>query len=208
MNNRIKNKETEQLLTRKKVNVFQDKTYKLFVIFGLTCSGKSTLIDLLEHQKEFVVYDWGNVFKPYIPNVSLKREDITKQIKNIIKERGRFFFVDKVIESVTNQVRIDTKNIVVCGARHPLEIAYLFSRFQFYELIYIHSDTELRFNRSLLRSREGDAKSFEEFIFHDVCELKEGILDIMYDFHYFTIVNNSTKRDYENKIIEKFNVIT
>ena len=168
---------------------------KLVLVIGNLCSGKSTFLKYANNLN-YITLDWSSIFKS--SSSSLKRDTLLNNIIDDINEKGRLFFLNKLVTIVNNKYNEypTTNGIVIAGARNASELSYLLGRFEFSKVAYIHSDLSVRLKRYLKRNRENDPKDFFSFVRSDIKELQNGLAECIFDYANDIIDNNGKKEKY------------
>ena len=96
-----------------------------------------------------------------------ERDLMTKLGNELRAEGGSSVLADRLLETMPAG-----GTYAVDSVRHPAEVEALRSAGQGFKLIWVHASEQLRFERSLLRQREGDATTIEQFREHERREEK------------------------------------
>lgn len=92
------------------------------------------------------------------------RDPTRKQLQDIGNELRELLGVDIWARRTFDKImKSGAKYAVVDGIRNPLEVRYLREKSSFY-LVAVDAPIELRFKRLIERHREGDPKTYEEFL--------------------------------------------
>ncbi|MEM3361910.1 MAG: AAA family ATPase [Candidatus Anstonellaceae archaeon] len=128
-------------------------------ISGRNCAGKDTVAEYLV-KKGFIYYSLSDVIREFLKqqNMEINRENLIFYANKLRQENGPNFFAKKVIEKIDY-----TKDGVIVSIRNLAEVEELKKLPKFF-LIIIQSDPQIRFERMKKRNREGDPKTFEEFV--------------------------------------------
>ncbi|MFN3909943.1 MAG: AAA family ATPase [Candidatus Anstonellaceae archaeon] len=168
-------------------------------IGGKNCAGKDTAA-LYLIKKGFEYYSLSEVLREILieKKIPLNRKNLILYANKLRQENGPSFLAKKVVERINNK-----KNGVIVSIRNLAEVNELRKLPDFYLLI-IDSDPKTRYKRMIERNREGDPKTFEDFLRFERLEeansetgqqLKEVL-----KAGDFKIENNSTKEELYKKI--------
>jgi len=173
------------------------------MIIGLTgfyCSGKDTVAEYLVKEKGFVHYSLSDILREELRRRKLKptRDNLIK-IGNHLREKfGYSILAKKILEKCT-----ENRNYVISSIRHPAEIEELKKRNDFY-LVNVKAPAKLRFKRMLERKREGDVKTFKDFLKYEKIESQKNgsgqQLEMCKKLAFKTINNSGSKKDLYSKV--------
>ena len=139
------------------------------MIIGITgsyCAGKDVVADYLIKNKGFTHYSLSDALREYLKekNIEPTRENLINNGKLLRETEGNEVLAKRIALKFE-----EGKDFVVTSLRHPSEIKYFYENSSFV-LIKVDASAELRFKRMQIRKREGDPKTFEEFL---NCEKRE-----------------------------------
>lgn len=132
------------------------------MIIGLTgsqCAGKDTIIEYLATQG-FDFYSISTEVRKEAKrrNLELSKTSLQDLGDKIRKKDGLGAWAKRALESMQS-----TQNYIVGGIRNPGEISELKKDKSFF-LISLDAPSQLRFTRMVKRNREGDPKTWEDFL--------------------------------------------
>src|ERR1700709_821979 len=139
------------------------------MIIGLTgrnASGKSEVANYLR-QRGFTSYSLSDVLRD---ELKARRKTVTRTnliwLGNKLRDTyGPSVLADKIMDRLQ-----DDHHYVIDSFRNPEEVK-AFRRTKDFRLISVEATPKQRFERMLLRNREADARTFEEFVKHENKEL-------------------------------------
>jgi dCMP deaminase len=131
----------------------------LIGLTGRNAAGKGEVARHLQ-TKGFQYYSLSDVIRE---EVRTRGQQITRealiQTGNELRQRfGPSVLADRILQRLDND-----KNYVIDSIRNPAEVL-AFRHAQHFRLILIEAPIEVRFERSVLRSRESDPITFEKFV--------------------------------------------
>ncbi|MEM5853255.1 MAG: AAA family ATPase [Candidatus Aenigmatarchaeota archaeon] len=173
-------------------------------ITGTIGSGKEVVRKILESKFSCYSVTLSSVI---LAHVKVKPDRSTLQdLGNELRKKYGNFILAKL---ATDYLQRDKEMIIVDGIRNPGEVDYLKKTFgnKFF-LIAVDAPRELRWERIKARGKEGDPKSWEEFI--SVDERDQGVGEPLHgqrvrdcmNMADFLIINDSTIEDLERKVSE------
>lgn len=136
---------------------------------------------------------------------------ILQDLGNELRRKYGNFILAKL---ATDYLQRDKEMIIIEGIRNPGEVDYLKKTFrEKFFLIAVDAPRELRWERIKARGREGDPKTWEEFI--EVDERDQGFGEPLYgqrvreciQMANIILTNDGTKEDLEKKIDEVLNFL-
>ncbi|HEX7041755.1 MAG TPA: hypothetical protein VF189_00760 [Patescibacteria group bacterium] len=135
--------------------------YETVAVVGPLSSGKGILIDLLK-SKGFVVYSLSNVVREKctiwgLPHTRKNLQDVGNKIR---QQFGPSMLAELSAASFKKE---NPGKAVFDGIRNPAELKYLKKEFKILT-IGITANQKTRFELLLKRNREGDPKTWEEFL--------------------------------------------
>lgn len=132
------------------------------MIIGLTGKNGAGKTEVAEYLKKagFIFYSLSDMIRLELKkqNKDLSRENLITMGRKLREDGGPSALAELVLEHLD----ID-KNYVVDSIRNPGEVKALKRRKDFY-LFAIQADQKTRFERIQKRGRDGDSKSFEDFV--------------------------------------------
>jgi dephospho-CoA kinase len=147
---------------------------KIIGITGTLASGKTSVKDFfLSHFSSYFI-SLSDIIKEEVlkEGREVKRETLIEKGNELRKKYGNQILVEVAI--LTLPQNLEKELIIIDGIRNPGEVAYLKEKFgKDFILIGVDAPRELRFKRLMERGKEGDPKSFEEFIEMDKTDFGE-----------------------------------
>lgn len=147
---------------------------KIIGITGTLASGKTSVKDFfLSHFSSYFI-SLSDIIKEEVlkEGREVKRETLIEKGNELRKKYGNQILVEVAI--LTLPQNLEKELIIIDGIRNPGEVAYLKEKFgKDFILIGVDAPRELRLKRLMERGKEGDPKSFEEFIEMDKTDFGE-----------------------------------
>lgn len=173
-------------------------------ITGPNASGKGEIIKYLIEKKDFYSISLSDILrkKAQTYNIPLTRDNLINLGNNLRKKYGCGILAKWAIKEI---LKSSSHSIVVDSIRNLEEIREFKKKFKdnFY-LIYVTAPKRLRFNFMLMRNREGDPKTYKEFL---EVERKENSkksyqqqISKCKELKDFLINNNSTLENLHRKV--------
>src|SRR6188472_4149708 len=131
----------------------------LIGLTGRNAAGKGEVAKHLQ-TKGFQYYSLSDVIRD---EVRARRQAVSRELLiqtgNELRQRfGPSVLADRILERLD-----DDKNYVIDSIRNPAEVL-AFRHAKHFRLILIDAPVEVRFERSVVRSRESDPMTFEQFL--------------------------------------------
>jgi len=187
---------------------------KIIGITGTLASGKTSVRDFfLSHFSSYFI-SLSDIIREELvkEGKELKRENFVEKGNELRRKYGSHILAEVAI--LTLPKLSDKQIIVIDGIRNPDEVNYLRKRFgKNFVLIAVDAPKEIRFKRLLERKKEGDPKTFEEFLEMDEIdvgrnqpEYGQRVYDCLRLADYL-IVNDSSIEEFNKKLEEICRVI-
>jgi len=163
---------------------------KVVCVLGLIGSGKDEVANYLERKYGYKKIVMGDIIREFAKKDGL---DITRENLQMIQKKyrdkfGVLFFAKEVIKIIEKN---EWRKIVIVGSRRPEETKFFKDFFgNNIILILVEAESKIRFERLLKRNREGDPKTFEEFIQQEKNEMKLFNFDETFKYADYKIDNN------------------
>ena len=134
-------------------------------IIGAIGSGKDTAAKYLSEKLSIPAFEISKPIKDFVIGQGLEptRENLTVLGSKLVKENGPEFLPKALIDKTSQDL------IIITGIRVPKIIKYLRENHNLI-LLAITAEPEVRFQRSIVRNKLGEAKTFEEFIKNEKVE--------------------------------------
>ncbi|MCK9595866.1 dephospho-CoA kinase [Candidatus Pacearchaeota archaeon] len=175
---------------------------------GSVAAGKGAVADFLK-EKGFEYISLSNELRGIAKerNIEITRKNLQDLGNQLREEQGAGVLALLVHHRIIND---KYNKAIIDGIRNPYEVEELRKLDNFY-LISIDAPREKRFERMLLRNRESDPKTFEEFLAVDARdkgigekETGQGVAKCMAMANY-SIINNGTLEELNEQIIKLYN---
>lgn len=142
-------------------------------IVGMPGSGKS-VFDSIAKELGFTIIIMGDIIREEVNRrgLALSPNNIGKIMMEIRKEEGDAVVAKRCILKIKES---KNRKIVIDGVRSLVEVEEFKRNFPEFELVYIQSSPEIRFQRITNRRRSDDSQSKSAFLERDNREFKVGI---------------------------------
>ena len=183
------------------------------MIIGLTGSlaaGKEVVSDFFK-EKGFIYFSLSNEVRQVAKERGI--ELTRKNLQDIGNELRETKGIGVLAKRVLNKIKTNkSSNFIIDGIRNPAEIDILKELNNFF-LIAVDAPKEIRFERFVKRDRESDPKTWDGFLKVDARDKGEGESETgqgvgrCMERADFTLSNNGTLEEIQNKISELYNKI-
>ena len=128
-------------------------------VTGYFASGKDTVAQYLVEQKGFLHLSLSDIIRGQLRKEGreITIPALTEKGNAMRREKGPGALAEIAVAAMAPE-----SNTVVTSIRHPAEVEALRKAGQF-RLLFVDAPIEVRYRRSVARSRQGDCQSFEEF---------------------------------------------
>ncbi|MDP2750910.1 MAG: AAA family ATPase [Nanoarchaeota archaeon] len=178
------------------------------MIIGLTgkyCCGKGVAVEYLQ-SKGFVGFSLSDMLREKLKAAGkeVTRDNLITLGNSLRKKQGPGALGKIAMEKISELKKQGKKKFYVDSVRNPLEARELMKDSEF-RLIFIDADQLIRFQRMLLRKRENDPETFEEFKKKELRESKgtskysQRLNDTIKMVNY-TVKNESTVEDLHKQV--------
>jgi len=162
----------------------------LFIICGPTCAGKTTLATFLVDNYNYYHLEASDfMYLSYYERHGFNSDvSIGDFAAEALKENPAIV-TDQILDNIGGLKLVP---IVITGFRNPKEIENFLSKYKgstFIKSIYVDSNAETRYQRSIIRDRKDGQKTFEEFSKKDLQQQNMG-LPMIKEKHSEEILNN------------------
>ena len=165
---------------------------QIIAITGMPLAGKTEISKVAEKLGLPVISMGDAVRREALKRgITLDGESIGRLMLQLRKEMGPDA-VAKICSNIIEEINNDI--VVVEGVRSLHEINYFKSKFNKIIIVAVHASPRIRFQRGLLRGREDDPKTFNEFEKRDLRELDVGIGSVIALADYM-IINEGPLKD-------------
>lgn len=182
---------------------------KLFVICGPTCSGKTTLAEFLATKYGY----WHIEASDYMRLNYYQRHGVSENLdigqfaSQALKEKPEI-----VAEQILKCIKqLETIPVIITGFRSPRELEWFYNNYSgnfSVEIVFVDAELEIRYSRSVVRKRESDLESKEEFLRRDNQQTAMGLAEIRLTYPNKIITNNTTLEsyfyDFEQRYLNSF----
>ena len=176
---------------------------KVIGLTGTIGSGKNLIKNILMEKLDAGCITLSDVIKREAKNEGLDRKNLQDVGNELRKRHGKHILVELALKNLPEKKDI----ILIDGIRNPGEIDYLRKKFNGnFKLIAVDAERKIRFERLLKRKKEGDPRSWEEFLSLD--ERDQGKEEPDYGQRTrecinqadFLILNNGSKEELKSQI--------
>lgn len=174
-----------------------DFGFRLFIISGPTCAGKTTLAEFLTEN-----FGYYHIEASDFMHVSFyKRHGIQSSFKiGDFAQQALLEQPEIVADQILKNIRkLPELPIVITGFRSIKEIQWFqdnYSGKYQIEVLFISAEQKTRFKRSQLRNRIGESTSLDDFLKRDRQQADMGISELSINYLNQTIENNSNVENY------------
>ncbi|MEM5836648.1 MAG: AAA family ATPase [Candidatus Aenigmatarchaeota archaeon] len=171
-------------------------------ITGTLASGKDTVKEILSKNFNCYTVSLSSVIQTQT-KIKADRKTLQDMGNELRKKYGNFILA----KLATDYLQKDREMIIIDGIRNPGEVDFLKKTFkEKFFLIAVDAPLELRWERMKARGKEGDPKTFEEFLKAD--ERDQGIGEPLYgqrvrecmEMADFLIINDGTLQQLNEKV--------
>jgi adenylate kinase family enzyme len=181
-----------------------DSNKKLFIICGPSCAGKTTLGQYLRAHHGYIhieASDYMNL--SYINSGVYENLDIATYAEIVLKEKPEI-----VAEQIINDLQdFQEDPIVITGFRTPDEFDWFTKNFDSkssVELVLLDANLKLRYERSIIRGREKEIKTKEDFEIKDNQQSRMGLQIFKIKYQEKLIFNNKSLESLFNAFEAKY----
>ncbi|MGD2250840.1 MAG: AAA family ATPase [Candidatus Methanofastidiosia archaeon] len=160
----------------------------MLCVVGMPGCGKDVFLSIAA-KYQYPVVSMGDAVRKETQKRGLPLEHHGEIAKKLREEQGLAAVAQLVLDTLT-------PDSVVDGVRGAAELD-LFSQYYLVETLAIHASPQTRFERVKARQREGDPKTWNQFIERDIRELQFGLGDVIALADYM-LINESHKEQFES----------
>lgn len=194
--------------TKSAVQTSFDFDSPLFIACGPSCAGKTTLAEYLADH-----YSYYHIEASDFMYLSYYQRHGVSSITNIgdFAEQALREQPEIVAEKILRNIQLNKPvPVIITGFRSPAELDwfchYYTGKYPI-EVVYVTADETIRYSRSLMRQREGEAEGREAFVQRDAQQAAMGLAELERNFVSNSIENNGSFEDYfrsfETRYIQK-----
>jgi inosine/xanthosine triphosphate pyrophosphatase family protein/adenylate kinase family enzyme len=195
-------KKVSKKITQRTLSLFDTPT---FLVCGLPCAGKTTLGDFLSNDYGYYHIEasdfmYLSFYERHGINSSVKIPDFAEKV--LIESPSIV-----VEQTLTHLAEIGDVPFVITGFRSPNEIEIFINKYKGFNKIYqifVDADFEKRYQRNLMRKREGDIGTEKDFRNRDKQQLRMGLKKIKTKLKSGIIFNNSDFESYFKSFLMKY----
>ena len=128
-------------------------------IVGGIGSGKDTVADYISEKLKIPAFQISQPLKDLASEKGIEpnRENLIKLGSEVFRDRGPSFFVETLVKKVPDNL------LIISGTRIPSVVEYMRDNYNLM-LLAVTADPQIRFERSVLRDKLGEATKFAQFI--------------------------------------------
>ncbi len=178
-------------------------------LIGKIASGKDTVSKYIKEKHGFEEIVLGDIVREIAKErgLSLDRESLLNLQKELTRKYGEDYIIKLAVKRIKEKMKEGKKDFVVNGLRREMDVKVLKDSFKDVVIVEVYCDDKIRFERIKNRGREGDPKTFSEFVKQDEEEERSfNISKVIKKYADYRITNNSTLQElYEevDKLISK-----
>lgn len=173
---------------------------KLICIVGPIGSGKDTVAEYISQKIGIPALQISQPLKDFASERGLEptRENLIKLGNEVLEANGPEFFVERLLQKVSENL------LIVTGVRIPAILEYMQERYAVI-LLSLTADPKIRFERSVMRNKLGEAKTFDEFLENEQVENSapnaQRVFECM-ELADYSITNDGTVEELYKKVDE------
>ena len=175
----------------------------LIVVVGTTCAGKSEFARIAA-ESGFHCVEWGQTLDKMIDAQGANnRTESLFRVVEYIRRNSRSEVMADFLSRLRAEVRENSdvcRGLVLIGARHAADLAYILGAFPRHAVVLVHADVETRFRRCIARGRHGDPGDLLAFIKADMQEQAQGLAEVVADFVGHAICNSTDMASFESSV--------
>lgn len=175
----------------------------LITVVGATCAGKSEFARIADAYGLYCA-DWGKILHEMIDaSETESRTEGLYQVVEYIRKYSRGTVLADFLQRLQREIEerlVVSRAVVLTGARHAADLAYLLGAFPQHRVVLVHADLSIRFSRCIARRRSGDPCDLLSFIKADLQEHIHGLAEVITDFADDVIDNSSDLASYEHEV--------
>ncbi len=145
-------------------NTINSEEMKVIGLTGTMASGKETVRDIIEKNTN----SHSVILSSLLKEDALKKQKITitrEMRQNLGNELRKQYGADVLVKVAVGFMPRNKDFLIIDGLRNPGEVDFLKSKFGIdFKLIAVDAPQQVRFERISSRNREGDPKTWEEFV--------------------------------------------
>ena|SRR3989338_1458588 len=168
----------------------------IICIAGLIGSGKDTAAEYISSKYGYTIIDYANILREICKNEGL---ELTRDnLQNLRVKYGNTFLAEEAVKRVKASGK---KKIILTPMRRSEDFEIPKQEFgDALKLIVVDAEPKVRFARLNKRGRENDPKDFDEFLRQEKRENEIFNFDRTFSYADFSIENNGSVRELEQKI--------
>ena len=178
----------------------KEKTSIIFGFVGLPCAGKGTAIEYLVKKHSFFYSSTSDEIREEIRQrgQEITRENLQRTAGELRQKHGADIWAKRAWEKVLKSAQ----GWAVVDAIRAVEEVEFLKRQPGFRLVAVLVDPKIRFQRMAERNREGDPKTWEEFLKMEARDKNaEGrSIDACFQMADFKVENDGTVEELEEQI--------
>lgn len=176
-----------------------------FLVCGLPCAGKTTLGEFLSNEHDYYHIEasdfmYLSYYERHGINSAVKIPDFAEKVL----KKTPAIVVDQVLAHLNE---IKDSPFIITGFRSPEELRIFIKKYRGLNTVYpvfIEADSKKRFQRNLVRGREGNLCSKKDFYERDKQQLRMGLNKIKTKLRPEVVFNNSDFENYFQSFLENY----
>lgn len=178
---------------------------RLFIVCGPSCAGKTTLAEYLAERYGYYHIEASDfMYLSYYQRhgVSLVT-DIGDFAEQALRDQPEIV-AEQVLQNIQQNKPVP---VIVTGFRSPAEIEWFSDHYigkYPVEVVYVIADQAIRYARSLIRQRDGEAADREAFVRRDAQQAAMGLAELEKCFASNRIENNGSLDSYFNSFEARY----
>jgi inosine/xanthosine triphosphate pyrophosphatase family protein/adenylate kinase family enzyme len=176
-----------------------------FLVCGLPCAGKTTLGEFLSNKHDYYHIEasdfmYLSYYERHGTNSAVQIPDFAEKV---LKETPAIV----VAQVLTHLNKIKDSPFIITGFRSPEELRIFMKKYRGLNVVhsvYIEADSKKRFQRNLIRGREGDIYSEKDFYERDKQQIRMGLKKIKTKLKPEVVFNNSDFESYFRSFLGRY----
>lgn len=178
---------------------------RLFIVCGSSCAGKTTLAEYLADRYGYYHIEASDfMYLSYYQRHGVSPvTDIGDFAEQALRDQPEIV-AEQVLQNIQQNKPVP---VIVTGFRSPAEIEWFSDHYMGkypVEVVYVIADQAIRYARSLIRQRDGEAADREAFVRRDVQQSAMGLAELEKCFASNRIENNGSLDSYFNSFEARY----
>lgn len=167
-------------------------------VIGEKCAGKTTLANLLIKDQDAVHIEASAQFQEIASELGATFTD-DSDVLSLLASRGYDIVARRVVDRLGESA---SRIAVITGLRTPEEISYLARAVESLVVVYVSTDTRIRYERHLKRKRDPSLDTYKDFTHRDELQREFGLLRIASDAADVVIQNDGSLAEFSERVAQ------